>query len=476
MNLHTSNHRRREAGSAILLGLVVVSMATFGLAAWVSLISARSLYLEGAEVAVKARIGELNTRAVTKEALYSTVLTQPNSSGGTLVVSNNVGDVDATITVPNSTVAPLESTSLPGGVARTGFANGYGYHIELPVATSLNIDHDLDPVTTALPRTSTRDYFLKSRSPALAGDLFVLHRPTISPTQTNYIRGNVLIYGNTVLWAASSPHWVQNRVKTERFTSYTQPNPAGAIKIKDLDNDWVPPSNFALVPTTGGAVGSNGGYDGTLNVIDPAGASWSVKNKVLSESYIALDGDVDFDSGRGAKSDGSGTIDITLDSIHLTHVVVQGSGIDEVNLHGQDNDGDFTAANLRGAITIIVHETAGSGGNLRLNFHGRNNRRIILAIKKDTGNRRTDYAFMDADTNPSWRMILLSENSRMFIDEVGSNGQPNGTVTIYGGIRTDRYFRWSQNNSKVLEIRREMDPKLLERLDARTAWVESYAN
>jgi len=79
--------------------------------------------------------------------------------------------------------------------------------------------------------------------------------------------------------------------------------------------------------------------------------------------------------------------------------------------------------------------------------------------------------FADADENPDWRLMLIAESCRMT-----AGNAPNGTVTLYGGIRTDRDFKWSVSPGKILHIRRETDAGVLERLVPRTAWIESYAN
>ncbi len=461
--------RGRSAGSTILMGLAIMAMATLGISAWVSLISARASYIEGMEVSANHRIAKMNAHATAAEYLYENFLTKSGTAGTTITLPGGQG----TVTVPSSTLTPLASVTLPGGTVVTGMANGPGYHVLLPVSNTINVDHDNDPGTAAIASTYTRNYFLKSRAPQLAGDLMVMHKPTTTWWVDNDLDGQLRIYGNTILWAAESPHTADNRVRSERYITYTPATPNGADRIKNLGGGWGPPTNYALMPTTGGDIGSGNGYYGGLNVIDPGpAAAWSMKNKLLSGSYISLSGDVNFDSGRGARSDGAGVIDITLGDIHLTNVLI-GDHVHTINFRGQTSDADFADAGLRGAIMVVAIQSSASTRDIgEINFYGRNNRRLALGVKReDLNTDQIDLAFRNADENPSWRLVLTAENYRM-----REASTPNGTVTMYGGVRTDRDFRWDNSSSKILEIRRETDPKLLERLVPRTAWLESYAN
>ncbi len=460
-----SNKRPACAGSTILMGLAIMSLATIGITAWVALIGARASSIESMEAASRHRLNKLNARAITEEYIYRNVVTKAGTASATITIPGGVG----VITVP-ATTAPFASVALPGGIVRTGQADGYGYHVGMPVTYDIALDHDLDPGTAAFTDSYQRDFLIKSRAPQFSGDLMIQHKPTREPSVHNDITGRIQVYGNLVAWTGTSPHTIQNKVLAARFITPTTGSPGATLKAKDLSNSWAPASNFALMSQTGGDWGTGNGYEGTLNVIDPGpAATWSMKNQMLAGSHIFLTGDTAFDSGRGASSDGSGTIDITLGDIHLGNVLIQ-DHVDTINFHGQDNDPDFADANLRGAIMIIYHQTVATSANLtRINFNDRNNRRVSLGIKKDQSNGEVELKFPQADA--TWRMVLTAENTRM-----KEKDQPNGTVTITGGVRTDRDFKWDGSNNRKLAITRETDPKLLERIVPRTAWLESYAN
>ena len=72
-----------------------------------------------------------------------------------------------------------------------------------------------------------------------------------------------------------------------------------------------------------------------------------------------------------------------------------------------------------------------------------------------------------------WRIYLIAENTTFKSLE---EQNPNGQVTIKGGISTDQSFEWSENRNKKLNVTRETVPKFLEYLAPRSVWIESYPN
>ena len=70
MNYNIIGLRPLEAGSTILMSLVVMTVGTVGLASWISLLSARSSHINNKENVLSHRIAELNSRSVARESLY----------------------------------------------------------------------------------------------------------------------------------------------------------------------------------------------------------------------------------------------------------------------------------------------------------------------------------------------------------------------------------------------------------------------
>ena len=80
MKFHGYKNRLGNAGSTMLMGLMV-TFGTLGIAAWVSLLSARSEQVNNCELQLHNRIAKLNSEAIVKQAIYSKCL---NSTGGLL--------------------------------------------------------------------------------------------------------------------------------------------------------------------------------------------------------------------------------------------------------------------------------------------------------------------------------------------------------------------------------------------------------
>ncbi|MCP4849063.1 MAG: hypothetical protein GY899_14070 [Verrucomicrobiaceae bacterium] len=466
---HSLAHTRSaSSGSAILMGLVVMTLGTFGVAAWISLLNSRAIYIQSMEVSSNHRIARVNARAVADEFIYRHALAKLAVPAGDILIPDGLGRVEMSA----ADTAPLASLIRPSSEVITGMANGYGYQVELPVKVTINVDHDNDPETLAIPSIYSRAYQLKSRAPQLTGDLLVLHRPITADSGEHELSGQVRVYGNTVLWSSRVAVVADSGVRTERYTTFSG-GASSQSKVRNLEGRWIAPANYPLVTNTAGEVEGGNAYDGRLNVIDPgAHVPWSMKNQLMKGSHIVLSGDKEYDSGRGARSDGAGNIHVTIGDSHLTSVLI-GNHVRTINLHGQDDALSFANAESLSAIMIVIHQTAGSGRTLRnINLRGSNNRRLLLGIKReDSNNAESRLTFADADEDPRWRLMLIAERCRMT-----AGNSPHGVVTLVGGIRTDSDFEWSGEPGKILEIRRETDAGILERLAPRTAWLESYAN
>ena len=88
MNSNNIRVRPLEAGSTILMSLVVMTVGTVGLASWISLLSARASQINNKENVLSHRIAELNSRSVVRESLYS-VLTARQSSPRLIAMPNS---------------------------------------------------------------------------------------------------------------------------------------------------------------------------------------------------------------------------------------------------------------------------------------------------------------------------------------------------------------------------------------------------
>ena len=472
----------------MLVSLMVMGVCTMGVTAWVAIINGRTGYTESLEEAMNRRVSIENSRALAEEYMY---VVAANLGAGDAVTATVDGGDTAKVQISGWSGGAFASVIQPGGINRSGMANGHlfqdssytgyvrYYDIELG-----NGDHQI-----------TRSFQLRSRAPMLAGDLVTLHDPTLTPAgsfnTSVRLTGNVHVYGRTVFWRPDLlDHDAMGRFRSREYALMS--GAYGDIPIQNLPEgsvgeDRIRASNFPATPITAGPAGGGLGFDGkmssvknessTLNslydrLVDRSDPANPVVNAIEANGLTAS-------NNRGVVSNGGGTISIDLNNEFLSDVLIQ-NDTSRIILNGQSmvDDAPFIEAGNRSAILILIIQDDDSERNLdRIELTNRNSRRVVVAIKKtvdsfwDNSALRTRFRWMDSGDDPSWRLVAIGENSEILFEQ-----EENGSATIYGGVRTDRGFYSDDSSSKNFFIYPESDPKLLERLLDRNVWLESYAN
>ena len=470
MNSNNIGSRPLEAGSTILMSLVVMTVGTVGLASWISLLSARSSHINNKENVLSHQIAELNSRSIARESLYSRALTIRQSAPRFISMPNS----DSRTIIPAINESVFSSAKTTNSIVSVGQGNGHGFEVEVPV--SMNVERAV--VASGEPRlpssTYSRNYLFRSRSSQLSGDLIVMHRPQSIEEKGQRLSGNIRVHGNILIWDPKNI-FIGDSLRTSTYMIPTINEFNTTKPIRDLDGHYFPPSNFALLAMTSGAVGSGSAFSGKTDVIDPLHeTSYSIKESIRKIGCTSVKGNVIHNNGRGITSDGQGKIEVDLGSSFLPNIHIE-DNVTEVHFHGQ-SDFVFSHADSLPAVAVIITQSSESVLDLnRLFFHGKSNRRLVVAVKKNIQSSPYDvrYAFTKASTNPLWRMILIAENTSFKIHE---EQNPTGQVTLKGGIATDQSFEWSENRNKKLKVSREDDPKFLEYLAPRSVWIESYSN
>ena len=470
MNLNNIGPRPLETGSTILMSLVVMTVGTVGLASWISLLSARSSHINNKEYVLSHQIAELNSRSVAKESLYGRALTVRQASPRFIVMP----DSDSRTIIPAIGESALSSTVTTNSIVSIGQGNGYGFQVGVPV--SMNVGRrGVTANATRFPASLyLRNYLLRSRSAQLSGDLIVMHRPESNAEKGQRLSGNIKVYGNTLIWAPENI-FIGDSLRTSTYMIPTITEFDGGKAIRGLDGQYFPPSNFAMLAMTSGAASSGSVFSGKIDAIDPNNTgAWSMRKSIEKIGCTKVRGNATHNDGRGVISNGKGKIEIDLGSSFLPNIHIE-DNVSEVHFRGQSNF-VFSYADRLPAVAIIITQSAESTLDLsRIYFHGKSNRRLVVAIKKNIQSSSYDvqFAFTEASINPLWRMILIAEDTSLKILE---EQNPVGKVTIQGGIATDQSFEWSENGNKKLHVIRDPEPKFLEYLAPRTAWLESYPN
>jgi len=459
-----------ETGSTILMSLVVMTLGTVGFASWVSLLSARASQINQKEHVISHRIAELNSRSLARESLYSGALTVRQSAPRFIAIPGS----DSRTVISGVKESAFSSSTTIDNIVSVGQGNGHGFQVRVPV--TMDVERSRSAVdSTRLPSSIySRNYFLRSRSAQLSGDLIVLHRPKSNASTKQRLSGNIKVHGNTVIWDPENVV-VGDSLKTSSYMIPTINGAAGLKALRDLNGQHFAPSNFAMLPTTSGNAGPDTAFKGQIDIIDPDHATaWSMKEAISKIGYTTVKGNVVHNNGRGVTSDGKGKVKIDLGSLFLPNIHIE-DNVSEVHFHGQSSF-VFNRADSLPAVAIMITQSSESALDLsRIFFHGKSNRRLVVAVKKSlqSTSNSIGYAFTEGSINPLWRMILVAENANFKVLE---DMNPFGQVTIRGGIATDQSFEWSENGNKKLYVICEEEPKFLEYLAPRLAWIESYPN
>jgi hypothetical protein len=428
----------QSRGSAMILAMLLIAVAGVLTAGWIALITARSGMVEQMTAASQRRIALENSKALAQEFMLERVL--PSTSG--LAFTYDLPDPAwGGISVPAWGSAPLISVQKAAGVNHFNPGNGDGYTLDLPVTVR---DGDANPL---------RKYQIKSRSPLLAGTLLSSQTPTLAPTVSTVI-GDITVAGASFIWTP-------NLSMTFTTNSYSTPAGMDAVSFTDSAENVLAMNNLALPrqianPRSGGALFYGGQLDAIANADLAANSSTA---KATSGGGTIVNGST-ASSSNGIVCDGNGNVTITLNTPSLGNVYIPGE-ISSLTLEGQAGANDASADALP-AILIVIDQPLSSGRDLTsitLNQH--NSRRLDLAVKKAFGDLPIEFSTASA----AWRLLLELENTPSAITAAGA-------ATIQGGIRSDRTVALSGGAPRLTL---ETDPKYLERLATRTAWVESFA-
>ena len=460
--------RSKVSGATILMGLMVMAFGTIGLTAWVSILSARSEQVRNYEFQISHRISKLNTESIIKQSIYNNCL---NSDKRTFKLYRVPNKNDVAI-VRGTNGSTFLSKVSPEKYLRIGQGNGGGFQSSVLASIFTKRRNSGNINLVEGPNHFLKNYYLRSRSPILSGDLLVMHRPINSWNLNRKLSGNIHVYGNSMLWNLSELK-IGDKIRTASYAIPGISNDVSVKPLKNLQDEFIAPLNFPIKAHTTGIDAEGSSYSGVLDVIDPGKfAPWSVKSAVEELANVRVNGSAVYNRGRGVMSDGSGIVNVDLGSPFLTNVII-GGNVKELHFNGQSGF-VFSRADQLPAVVIIMDDSSGSSFNLsKIFFHGKNMRRLVVCVKKriDLAMYPVDYAFTDKSGNTVWRMILIAENTHL----VAANDDiAFGDFNLIGGISTDRSFEWSNNIEKRLVIKREASPGFLEYLAPRTAWLESF--
>ena len=311
-------HRRpsRERASILVVCMVLAALGTIGVAAWFSLLDARSQQVEAGIQALQRRTMLTNGQAVAHASLYRTYLHGNTDLPSDLVHTISGGNGRATLR--SFTGVPLKST-VEGPPSRDGVRPFSSY------STSVSVD-----LYDGIGETRWT-YRLRSHNPMLEGDLLDLHSP-VNPSDTApLVSGNLRIKGRAVIWDAVARDF-NNGLRADE---YLLPNSiAGTTTFTNTAGTATLPLNAPhFLRTTGSQSSSSGLYRGEIELLDTSQNPQNSYLNRLGSSPTVLDGSI-----ASTISNGPPTIDPTPDDPALLAYISANSPSDvAATLSGYSN-------------------------------------------------------------------------------------------------------------------------------------------
>jgi hypothetical protein len=439
------SHHSLSKGGVLLYALVVMALGAVVAAAWIGTMSARMLYTESKDKAIDRRITLENSRLLATQYFLSQVL--PGESGAALNISYEIdGQTIAAFEIAEWTDAPLLSTTLAPGHNVFAPGAGDGYTLDFAV--------EITNGSVTIPWL----FQARSRSPLYGLDLLNAQRPLLDPSSALELDENIRNPANAILWRPNTPNLYGFR--TGSFQTPGTPPPA--VTLLSPGGASILQSNLAFPPMTSGPAGADA-YNGALDVVRDSSNPNSLGAKAKSGTFILIDGLLEQDF-EGITNDGQGTVEIHLLTPTTTRIFIDGN-VETLRLIGQANAGESNQATGLPGLLIVLDQDATSTADLtQVEMEGSNSRRLYLAVRKTNGTAVL-FNHLEAADPLLWRMGMTLENTPVEYALAG------GSLLLTGGLRTDRTF---QVSGGFMNLNPEPDPRLLERLADRIAWLETY--
>ncbi|MGI8602801.1 MAG: hypothetical protein ACR2OZ_07345 [Verrucomicrobiales bacterium] len=188
-------------------------------------------------------------------------------------------------------------------------------------------------------------------------------------------------------------------------------------------------------------------------------------------AFHMINGGTATNSSMGFSSDGAGAVSVDLSSSTLAGVVVENAAT--LELKGQSTATAWADVGNSPSALVVYHQAPASTYNLTaINFTHKNNRRVVLGIRKDENLPGVTFSFPDVGSNeagvgPEWRLIAQIESTPAIFNFVGT------TLNLIGGIVTNRELA-APSGGQLLHIYREQVPLGLMTKTPRRAWTEGF--
>lgn len=305
------SRRRRERGSVLVFCMVLAALGTIGLAAWLSLLSARGHQVEANFTALKRRAVQNNSKALAYHALYRNHLHA--ATGLNAATTYNLPDSLGRATIRSYASAPLNQASTQR-MSKIGTTPLRSY--------STDVIADIGTGTTTIPWT----FQLRSENPMMGGELLAFHPPADFDSGTPIVSGNLKVKGRAVFWDAGHRDFTGGMQADE----FLLPN--DLIQTTTLRNTAaanILPLNYPIPRQTTGFAGGAPSYLGALDIVNASGNSHnSHAHRIRATgNYDELSGDTASAAGGGPDTRPPGA----SDSSHISLILASSTSTPPVS-------------------------------------------------------------------------------------------------------------------------------------------------
>jgi hypothetical protein len=291
------SRRHRERGSVLVFCMVLAALGTIGLAAWLSLLSARGHQVESNFTALKRRAVQNNSKALAYHAIYRNHLHASTglNAAKTYTLPDSLGRAAIRAYAP----VPLNQTAAQR-MSKIGSTPMRSYSSDVIV--------DIGNGAATVPWT----FQMRSENPVMGGELLDFHPPADFDSSSPIVTGNLTVKGRAVFWDAAYKDF-NGGIKADEFLlpnntiqGTTFQTSAGAATL---------PLNYPIPRQTTGFAGGNPSYLGALDIVSSTANSHnSHADRIRATgAYFEVSGMLAAAKGRGADTRPPGS----NDSLHV---------------------------------------------------------------------------------------------------------------------------------------------------------------
>jgi hypothetical protein len=241
---------RSSKGSVLVMSLLLAVLGTLGVAAWISLLDARSQQADTTVAALVRRTTLQNSRALAHGAISTHYVPSASAlaSNAAYALNNSLGNT----TISSYAQIPLTTTTSQRN-SITGATPSQSYSVDVSVSVQ-------DGVGSTASQAQ-----LRSAHPALTGDLLVMLPPVDYSSTNPLISGNFKVRGRAVFWDAITTD-LTSGIRAEQYL--LPDNLLGTVTLLNIAGGNVLPLNYPIPRQTTGTISGGTPYQGGMDMFD----------------------------------------------------------------------------------------------------------------------------------------------------------------------------------------------------------------